>query len=1309
VSEFSLASLAFNQGEVMISPRIVCEEFKNVLTVLLIIALSSACDSSSGGGGPPPLPVTAGVPIPTLATIVPATGPLAGGTTVTFTGTGFQVNNPGTITITVGATPATSIVVVSDTTITAVTPAGTAGAADIIVSNTNGSVTLTNGFTYNLVPTLSTIAPAMGAIAGGDSVTLTGTGFQANNAGTNTVTIGTNPATSVVVVSDTSITAVTPAAAAGAANVTVSNSNGSVTLTNGFTYGNPLPTLSTIAPALGVLAGGDSVTLTGTGFQANNAGTNTVTIGTNPATSVVVVSDTSITAVTPAGAASGATNVTVSNNNGSDTLTNGFSYNPLPTLSTIAPAMGALAGGDSVTLTGTGFQANNPGVNTVTIGANPATSVVVVSDTSITAVTPAGAAGGAANVTVSNTNGSVTLTNGFTYNNNPGVTLSTIAPAMGALAGGDSVTLTGTGFQANNPGTNTVTIGANPATSVVVVSDTSITAVTPAGAASGATNVTVSNNNGSDTLTNGFSYNSVITFTAISPTIGTFKGGTPITLTGSGFQANNPGTNTVTVGANPATSVVVVSDTSITAITPAGPSGTVNVTVSNNNGSVTLNNAFRYKDLFGPAVNFDITSNTINVGTSPVSVATGDFNKDGNPDLITANLSSDNVSVLLGIGDGTFGTSTNLSFSITTQPIAVAIRDFNGDGNPDIATVLSLNSDAVAVLLGNGDGTFGAASNFATGTNPNSLALGDFNGDGKPDLATAENGTVSVLLGNGNGGFAAPITTTAPAGTNPISVIAEDFNGDGKTDLATANGTTDNVSLFIGLGTGSFAASPAVFGLGAGTGPQSVKTGDFDGDGDLDLATANRDSNDVSVLLGDGMGSFAAATNFGIGGGTGPLSVVVADFDKDGKSDLATSNGTTDNVSVLLGDGMGSFGAAAIFDLNGGMTPRSMVAGDFNRDGQLDLATANQDSDNVSVLLNLTAPTPGNYGPVQRFNPNGGSAFALTTGDINADGNPDIITVNDGSNNISVLMGDGMGSFAIGTTFGIGGGTGPRSVVIGDFNKDGKADVATANNGTANISVLLGNGSGGFATTSLFGLNGSTGPFALVTGDFNKDGNPDLATSNGTNDVAVLLGDGTGNFASATLFGLNGGAAPNSLVVGDLNRDGNPDLITANGSNDVAVLLGDGSGSFGTATLVSLNGGTSPLLVVVADFNKDGKPDLATANNASDNVSVLIGNGMGSFDVASNIGLNGGDGPRSVVVGDFNGDGNSDLATANGFSGNVSVLLGNGMGGFATATPFSISPFFGPQSVTTGDFNKDGILDIATSNGANDVFVLFGS
>ncbi len=343
---------------------------------------------------------------------------------------------------------------------------------------------------------------------------------------------------------------------------------------------------------------------------------------------------------------------------------------------------------------------------------------------------------------------------------------------------------------------------------------------------------------------------------------------------------------------------------------------------------------------FGGAVNYA-------TGGIPYSVAAADFNNDGKIDLAVANLSSNNVSILRGNGNGTFVAATN--YNVGVEPGSVAAADFNGDGRVDLVVANYLSNNA-SVLLGNGDGTFQTAVNYNAGLGPQSVATGDFNGDGKTDFALVNiDGTVNVFLGNGDGTFATPLTYIG--GLGPVFITVGDFNGDGKADLAVADYDGSLVNVLIGNGDGTFQAAA---GYGVGTNATSVAVGDFNGDGKADLAVSNYTSNDVSVLLGNGDGTFQAPVSYAAG--TNPFYVVVGDFNGDGKTDIAVANinPPSNNVAVLLGNGNGTFQAAVNYSV--GANPDALAVSDFNGDGVSDLAVTNYSSNNVSILLGQGVP-----------------------------------------------------------------------------------------------------------------------------------------------------------------------------------------------------------------------------------------------------------------------------------------------------------------------------------------------------------------
>jgi hypothetical protein len=457
---------------------------------------------------------------------------------VIITGTGFS----GPTTVRFGTT-ATIFTIDSATQITAIAPLGT-GTVQVTVSNAGGT---SNGvsYTYVPVPSLISISPANGPSAGGTVVTLTGV----NLSGATGVNFGATPATSFTVVSNTQITTVAPAGL-GTVQVTVTTAAGS---SNGlpFTYIS-VPAVTSITPNSGPVTGGTTVALTGTGFTGATA----VSFGATPATFYIVLSDTLIIAIAPAG--TGTVPVTVTTAAGTSAGVP-FTYVPVPTLTSITPNSGPVTGGTTVTLTGTGFT----GATAVFFGILPAISFTVNSATQITAVAPPGL--GTVPVRVTTAGGT---SNGISYTYVLLPILLSLSPIVGPQAGGTAVTLTGVGLSSATG----VNFGATPATSFTVVSDTHITAVAPAGV--GTVQVTVTTAAGSS---NGlpFTYISVPTVASVTPNSGPVTGGTLVTLTGTGFT----GATAVSFGATPATFYFVLSDTLIIAIAPAG-TGTVPVTVT---------------------------------------------------------------------------------------------------------------------------------------------------------------------------------------------------------------------------------------------------------------------------------------------------------------------------------------------------------------------------------------------------------------------------------------------------------------------------------------------------------------------------------------------------------------------------------------------------------------------------------------------------------------------------------------------------------------------------------------------------------
>ncbi len=740
------------------------------------------------------------------------------------------------------------------------------------------------------------------------------------------------------------------------------------------------------------------------------------------------------------------------------------------------------------------------------------------------------------------------------------------------------------------------------------------------------------------------------------------------------------------------------------------------------------------------------------VGDTPKSVAVGDFNGDGQVDIVTVNSRSANLSVKLGNGSGGFGAATNYAAGRT--PDFVTVADVNGDTWLDLLVTNGDSRGTVSVLLGNGDGTFQAVTNYAVGNNPVSVTVGDFNGDGRADLAVANqfSNTVSVLLANTLGGFKAAVSYTV--GAQPDAIVIGDFNGDHILDLATANRGSGDVSILAGRGNGDFYRAQNFH---VGVSPSGLVAADFNSDGLMDLAVADQATNTVNVLLSGnfkpvklaivgGPNPLAFQKPMSFGTAAQPVSIVVGDFNSDGNLDLATADQLANAVSVLLGNGDGSFGAAT--NVNVGNKPQSLAVGDFNGDHRDDLVIANAFSNTVSLLLQPSAPTIG-APTATDVTPDSATLHANVTSDgsdtitqrgfqyqlLSIDGHSQKSPV------VTVWADGSIGAFSVDIERLVPGGTyqywafatnslGINESVAAEFttpavvptvvHASGHYVTSTeamfagwvANDGGAGISErgVIYSLTYNNAEPQLDGAgvvkvvaDGATGRFTLDVKDLLPGATYSFvmyATNRvGTTYTKVQLLSPV--FQPAT--SVDTGDTPSVVAVADFNGDHNADFVTINSrTGDLGLQLADGQGGFGMP--VSIAAGLSPTAVAVGDVNGDGFKDLVVTS--SDGlVSVLISNHDGTFEEAMQFEVD--VQPSSVALGDFNSDGYLDIAVANEFSSSVSVLLGDGAGGFGVATNFSVGRL--PMGIVAADFNGDSILDLVTVNQAsNDVSVLLG-
>jgi len=530
------------------------------------------------------------IPKPNFTSMSPNTGTTAGGNVVTLNGNNFTA----AYMVYFGNTPNTTagVTVLSKTQITATVPPydSTKNPSKIVSINvtTPAGVTISteglNNYTYTApLPVFTSVSPAGGTDVGGTAVNITGSGFT----GATQVSFGgaaNDTAHGVTVFNDTSLTVTTPAAPAGTTNgyvnIVIITPGGAITGQNAFFYAGA-PTFTSISPMNASVLGGSTATITGLNLTSATAVRFNVTKGTITGTPTA----TSITVTVPASNNSfvGPVNVNVTTLGGTTTdgaASNAFTYNTVPTITSISPMNGTTSGANAVNIYGT----NLGNTSQVTFGGFPATITAGQTSTLVAVTAPAHAAAGNVTVVLVTPGGSASTY--YTYLGVP--TFASISPTSGSVNGSTSVTITGAGFT----GATSVTFGGTAATNVVVVSDTSITATTPAHAA-GAVNVIITGPYGSVTAPNAYTYvtaPAAPTVTGVSPTTGSVLGGTSVTVTGTGFT----GATAVKFGTTAATAFTFVSDTSITATSPAGTAGTVDITVTTPAGTSATSTADQF-------------------------------------------------------------------------------------------------------------------------------------------------------------------------------------------------------------------------------------------------------------------------------------------------------------------------------------------------------------------------------------------------------------------------------------------------------------------------------------------------------------------------------------------------------------------------------------------------------------------------------------------------------------------------------------------------------------------------------------------
>ena len=566
------------------------------------------------------------------------------------------------------------------------------------------------------------------------------------------------------------------------------------------------------------------------------------------------------------------------------------------------------------------------------------------------------------------------------------------------------------------------------------------------------------------------------------------------------------------------------------------------------------------------------------------------------------------------------------------------------------------------------------------------VATGDLGSDGLIDAVVSNGGaasSVTPLICDENGVLTPGADIAVPG--SPQELVMARLDADSQLDVAVCTPLSNTVSVL--LNSGGTLLPPVTYATGD-LAPRNIVAGDFNDDTILDLVVANGGSDTISLLVGVGNGTFLAAVTFQVGSNPGGMQVV--DYNDDGYPDVAVCNEGDDTVSLMECDGAGVF--VEVQTIGVGTAPRDVVRGDFNLDGQPDLAVASSDT-NVEILFHNGTDFSSPFALAI-----GAAAVSLVAGDFNEDFRTDLLAIREGVGDLAFLLTNPTGGPpTLVSYFGV---TQPFSGATADFNRDGTLDLIVVADRTfgANVGILNSAREGATAPNTVVGVG--TDPVGLVVADINRDGAVDVITSHANDDyIEVNVGGGNGRFEFSDAIDAQLGS-PGAMAAADFDQDVFLDLVVLDSTgDDLRVLTGDGEGSFsrGDLFLTGPSDGTQeqPSAVVAADFDGDLLLDLIVANRNTNNVVFLKGVGDGTFEAAdAGSTFATGNQPTDLAMGDFNKDGVMDIAVTCFGSDQVRILFNDGLAAF-TEFPIFAATASGPVALVAAHLDADSHLDLA--------------